>query len=720
MTSYNRFDPAKGYTEHIFHADRVAQSAEPNEMQAQANYRLRRVADVLFSNGDITGGARCTVDPETGACQLEAGSVYIHGAMHDVAAAALQIATQGTVHVGVLYSTRIVTAEEDPSLYNPAVGTSGYGEPGADRLKVSVVWGLQGQGAGDFYPVWTVEDGIVKPREPAPQLNAITQAIRRYDERSTGGTYAVRGLLAIQLPDDEQGRQVYAVTAGAAQVVGAAIEVPADRRLVYAAEPNMAQVSSEPHGSTTEAQQHVTFDRWPVLEPATVRITRRKTAQVVHGSFVGAADPLPDGSVIRINSVTQGAKTFAPDVDYKLTAQQVDWSPTGAEPTPGSSYNVTYEYISTEPVLNQTPRGFDVSGALVGTLILVDYRFALRRIDRIVMDGDGLINVVKGIPATWQPVPPDVPDNMLALGSIYQTWEAATRRTESDGVRMVNMDTLVGYRRRMDDIEMDLAELRLATDTAGRYSGLKKGYFADPMKDDSMRDQGLAQTALVTGGALQLYEAEAAHMLGDGRTAHALEYTLVPVIRQNSVSRSMLINGLAVAGAMPATVTLIPAVDRWEHPQQMQYPKGVILRFGHGANFQATGFTEDMLQPNIDPALIDTTGITLRTIDVAFEIVGFRPLEPLKAVRFDGQTVAATPSAGGGLVADVQGVLRGKFTVPAGIPVGAKAVEFEGEQGTTGRAQFVGSASIKLLVQATANLAWGDRSAGQITITYVV
>ena len=49
MTSYNRFDPAKGYTEHIFHADRVAQSAEPNEMQAQANYRLRRVAEAMLA-----------------------------------------------------------------------------------------------------------------------------------------------------------------------------------------------------------------------------------------------------------------------------------------------------------------------------------------------------------------------------------------------------------------------------------------------------------------------------------------------------------------------------------------------------------------------------------------------------------------------------------------------------------------------------------------------
>lgn len=68
MTSYNRHDPAKGYTQHIFHADRVAQSAEPNEMQAQARYALRRVADVLFADGDITAGARCSVNAETGAC----------------------------------------------------------------------------------------------------------------------------------------------------------------------------------------------------------------------------------------------------------------------------------------------------------------------------------------------------------------------------------------------------------------------------------------------------------------------------------------------------------------------------------------------------------------------------------------------------------------------------------------------------------------------------
>ncbi|MGE8400776.1 MAG: DUF4815 domain-containing protein [Delftia tsuruhatensis] len=719
MTSYNRHDPAKGYTQHIFHADRVAQSAEPNEMQAQARYALRRVADVLFADGDITAGARCTVNAETGACQLEAGSLYLAGAVHDVAAAALVIPVQGTVYIGVHYATRIVTAEQDPSLYNPAVGTSGYGEPGADRLQVSVAWGLQGQGEGDFYPVWTVEDGIVKPREPAPQLNAVTRAIELYDEQSTGGLYVTRGLLTLQLPDDEQGAQVYAITAGAARVGGAAIELPADRRLVYAATANMAAISSEPHSSSTEALQHVSFDRWPVLEPATVRITRRKTAQVVHGSFVGAADPLPDNSVVQLVSVTQGAKTFAPGADYNLVAGQIDWSPAGDEPTPGSTYVAVYEYISTEGVQNQTPRGFDVEGALPGTLILVDYRYALRRIDRIVMDGEGRINVVKGVPAAWQPVAPDVPGNMLALGSIYQTWEPGTRRTEPDSVRVVTMQTLVAYSRRMDEMEMDLAELRLATDTAGRYSGLKKGYFADPMIDDSMRDQGLEQSAMIAAGALQLYEADSAHMLGDGKTAHGIDYTLVPTIRQANVSRAMQINATPTPGALPASVTLVPPVDRWEYPVEVKYPRTVTLNFGYRPPEKST---EQMVTEAIDPARLQSVlgELKLRAIDVGFELAGFQPLEPLQQLRFDGQIVTARPLPGASLVANAQGVIKGSFTVPEGLPIGSKAVEFTGEHGSAGRAQYVGGASLKLTVSVVSNLAWGGRGAGQTTITYVV
>ena len=710
MTAYNRFDPAKGYVAHLFHADRVAQSAEVNEIQSASQHRLRRIADVLFADGDITDGARCTVDADTGACALEAGGIYIAGAVHTVAAAALVVPVVGAVAVGVYYLQRVVTAVQDPSLYNPAINTAGYGEPGADRLQVTTTWGVQSDGTpGDFYPVWAIEDGVGKPREPAPTLNAVTAAIARYDIDSAGGTYVVRGLNTLQLPDAD-GAQVYAITAGAARVNGASIELPVDRRLVYAAAPNTALVSSEPHGSTTEGLQHVPFDRWPVLLPAQVRIQKRKSDPITHGGFVGAADPLPEGSVVQINTITQGGTTYIKDVDYKLTAGQVDWSLSGAEPTPGSTYQATYEFISTEGVQNQTPRGFDVEGALPGTLILVDYSYALRRIDRIVMGADGVLNVIKGIPATWQPVPPDVPATVLALASLYQTWDAATRTTTVDSVRTVPMDKLVAYETRMDGIELDLAELRLATDVNGRFGGLKKGYFADPMLDNSMRDQGLPQTALIADRALQLHEAQTAHLLGDGKTAHTLDYTLVPGVTQASYSRSMTVNDSPIAGELPASVTLTPAADRWEVPGVQAYPKRVTVFYA-----QKTGRSA----PVIDSSLVNTAGITLREIEVQFSLSSFKALEALQSLTFDGQTIALA-SITGTKVANAAGVMTGAFTVPAGLPTGTKTVEFTGANGSSGTASYTGSASLTLNVKYSSYSYWGDIGAGNMKVTYVL
>lgn len=723
MTSYNRHDRAKGYTAAIFHADRVAQSAEMNELQSMQAERVRGIADVLFANGDITEGARCTVDAQTGACTLEAGRVYLNGAVHDLAAAALQVPTVGVVTVGVLYRTRTVTALEDATLYNPAINTSGYGEAGADRLQVLVAWALQtedsGEGGGEFYPVWTIEDGVVRAREPAPTLTAVTQAIARYDRDSAGGTYAVRGLDVMALDIDAEGRQVYAIGAGSARVNGVAVESPVDRRLVLVAVPDTQAISSEPHSSSTAERQAVAFDRWPVLEPAQVRIQKRKTATITHGAFLGVADPLPDSSVVILVSVTQGGTTYVQGADYQLTAGQIDWSLSGAEPTPGSTYQATYEFISTEGVQNQTPRGFEVEGALPGTLILVDYTFALRRIDRIVMDAAGALTVVRGVPAEWSPAAPAIPDTTLALASVYQDWTGPGRVT-ADGVRMVSMQTLVGYSQRMDGIELDLAELRLSTDVNARYGGLRKGYFADPMRDNSMRDQGIEQTAMIEAGALQLYESDAGHLLGDGRTSHALDYTLSIGLRQAGYSRAMPINPHAVAGQLPASVTLAPAIDRWEHTQRLSYPRGISVF--RSANDASAAAAVQRAWDAADKSLLDTSGVTLRQIEVGFEIAGFKPLEPLQTLTFDGQPIDAAPLAGGALVANAAGVLAGRFTVPQGIPVGTKAVSFLGEHGSTGRAQYTGSATVRvrLSVVATAYYYGSGISVGFEDVTYVV
>lgn len=42
------------------------------------------------------------------------------------------------------------------------------------------------------------------------------------------------------------------------------------------------------------------------------------------------------------------------------------------------------------------------------------------------------------------------------------------------------------------------------------------------------------------------------------------------------------------------------------------------------------------------------------------------------------------------IVADDNGVIKGKFTIPAGVQAGAKSVELVGSGGSTGSAVFVG------------------------------
>jgi hypothetical protein len=48
---------------------------------------------------------------------------------------------------------------------------------------------------------------------------------------------------------------------------------------------------------------------------------------------------------VDIVQVRQGGTVYVKNVDYKLTAGQVDWSPAGAEPAPGSSYEVVFLHL---------------------------------------------------------------------------------------------------------------------------------------------------------------------------------------------------------------------------------------------------------------------------------------------------------------------------------------------------------------------------------------
>ncbi|WP_287806146.1 DUF4815 domain-containing protein [Diaphorobacter sp.] len=691
---HQRFDPAKNHEAILFRQDKVLQSAELNDVQAMAAHRLRGIADALFRDGDVVRDARLIVNSDTGAVQAESGAIYLQGAVRGVPTGALVVPTVGVVNVGIYLSTYTVTELEDPSLLNPATGTPAYQEPGAARKVVQPAWGFAGDGQpGEFFPVWVIEDGYVRAKEAPPNLDAITRAIARYDVDSAGGTYIVSGLRTAMAADLPSGEQVYTVEAGRARVAGFPFELQAGRRLVSATAADLLRIDSEPHLSATADAQRIDIDRPPCLGVPQVRITARRTVNIVRGGFGGGADPLPDASVIQIEEVKQSTTTFTNVVDYTLTAGQVNWAPAGDEPAPGSNYQVTYLYVAVVAPADADATGFTVEGAISGSMVLVTYDQQLPRIDRLCLTSSGTFEWLRGVASAWAPTAPVVPDDMLAIASVYQTWDAR-RRVVNDGVVMMPMQKHAGERARLDSVVMDLAELRLTMSAQGMDSGIKKGLFADPFLSDAQRDAGLAQTAAIVRGALQLPMVPTVHQLGTdvtARMAPAHEYRVA--LSQTLRTGPMKVNPYMAFDPLPATVTLVPGVDRWtEVETSWASPITERLDVGSGVETILASSTTSTRMLSEESTLIEH----LRQIEVMFTLAGWGPGEPLASVTFDGITVDASPLDGGTLVGSPAGVLTGKFTIPEKVTAGTKAVIFTGTLGSKGSQTFVGQGTAVL------------------------
>ncbi|GAB7080888.1 DUF4815 domain-containing protein [Megalodesulfovibrio paquesii] len=706
---YDRFDPADHYSRVLFRADRTLQSAELNEVQRSLLDRVKGIGDAILSNGDIVRDCRVSINEATGEVVCESGALYLEGAVRGVPAATFFIPTTGTVAIGVYLRRRVVTEFEDPGLYNPAVGTRGEGEGGAARLQEETAWGYSTDGqTGDFYPIYTVDNGALRAKEPPPNLDSVTQALARYDRDSAGGTYIVSGLRTLMAAgSSEAGQQVYTVSEGRARVYGYPVELTVSRRLTKAATPDLLAVDSEPHLSAGPQAQRLVLDRYPVGAIQQIRITKESTETITHGGYTGAADPLPHTSVVEILEVKQGGITYTPGADYRLTAGKVDWSPAGLEPAPHSAYTVTYRHIAQAVAQDADLQGCTVEGAVANTQILVTYTQMLPRYDRLCLTRDGEFLWIDGVASEWNPQPPRVPDDMLALATVHQTWDSA-RTVRNDGVKTVPMDDIAALNTRMDGILAEVAAQRLTADIITREAGAKRGLWVDPCLGDDMRDQGLAQTAAIVNGVITLPVGVdvVARMAQDVARPLALQATYVPVLEQLLRTGAMLVNPYSAFEPLPALVQLSPAIDRWTDVQtQWASPVTELFNTGH------------FVPGNPNLTLVDQTSSTqaqvvaaestrlqyLRQLAVGFQGAGFAAGETVD-VTFDGLPVATAQ-------ADAAGALAGTFTIPANVPAGSKQVLFAGRGGSRGSAIFSGQGQLTLQTLrnvTTTVLTWHD------------
>lgn len=130
-----------------------------------------------------------------------------------------------TCKVGFQIIESIVDASDDASLLDPALESSNYSAPGADRLKLTPLLKVldidNDAGAPDFVTLFTIKDGIIITNNERSQYNILQDemAKRTFDE---SGDYYVSGLnmtIREHLSDGENNGVIASVNGGNSQVL---------------------------------------------------------------------------------------------------------------------------------------------------------------------------------------------------------------------------------------------------------------------------------------------------------------------------------------------------------------------------------------------------------------------------------------------------------------------------------------------------------------------
>lgn len=708
---WDRYDEAKNYTEVLMRDGYASQASEINEIQSIIAAREGKLARALFKDGDIIRDCQIYVETGAGLVRLGSGEIFAGGQIRNVRSAEFTIPATGTVRIGIVLTEKIISELEDPGLLNPARGHASEGLPGAWRLQVTASWAFAADEEPDnFYGVYFIDDGALRLKEAPPSLDTFNQAIAAYDRRSTGGgTYVTSGLELVYLGNRADDAQMYSLSEGAAQVNGASLDLPTSRTVVNTVGPDLREIEIEVANATSAAAsgagQRITFGHAPAKGLLDCKITVEQTFTLVHGGFQGCSDDLPVTGTLAILEVKQGGTTYPAGTAWIKNGDKVDWSPAGAEPANGSTYTAKVRFLMDYEPEAMDADGFTVKGAVAGTQIIYSYNQMLPRYDRLVLNVDGITEWKHGVAAERNPVTPQIPGAALLLATVYQDWRQP--QITNDSPRVVAFERIAAMEQRQAYILQEIARNRLEISAASRENGMRVGMFVDPLLDDSMRDQGLAQTGAVADGELVLPMLNVAAPVfnADIKRPELRNWNVKNLLEQPLATGDMKVNPYQAYDPFPAQVSLAPPVDQWTEVQT-QWTSDVTRQIRLGNTRYTWGWRTTRTEQTVETVSTQTTAIRyLRQIRVAFTISGFGVGERLKSATFDGRDIFGQIGA---KTADANGDITGSFTIPANVPAGSKLVVFTGAGGTRGTATFVGQGNLTVQTMRNVTSQYGD------------
>ena len=416
---YDRYNKDKNWDSVSVLAGRVLQAAEINEIQSILEAKTKAIGSSIYEQGMIIDGCGISYNSSSKKATLNAGLIFLDGLVYEVTGK--ELAITGTATIGVWKILSVLTEDQDSSLRNPALGYPGYRSPGAYRIIATTQWGLSTETHENstFCEVYRIDGGVIT------RLKKAKPDVARYD-RHAHGNYAVEGL-SVSFVSASSGTQTYKIMKGLAHIEGYETEIFQDISFSVPEVLEDEEITREVTQSETlsENAKKISLAHLPVERVLHVRVTKERTVtNLTHGA-AGCVDELPDESVTKINQVKQGAKFYTEGVDFAFISETdgLDWSLSGDEPTPGSKFDVTYQYrVDAEFTFDTTSVTVSDTDFLRAEPIDVTYDYRMPRKDIIVMDEDSSVELVRGKADAVNPIVPATPSGAIRLAEVSQTW----------------------------------------------------------------------------------------------------------------------------------------------------------------------------------------------------------------------------------------------------------------------------------------------------------
>lgn len=353
-TNYSdRLRSGKPWDKILFRPGYSVQSSELNEIQSIQDKNRQRLGNVFLSEGAILSGCEVVVNSTNGSTVVSPGEVYFDGLIHITPELTTTVPTTGDIVLNLVVTPDVIDEVEDPDLLGKEQGTESYNKPGAHRLTYTYSLSVNVNNAIKLARI--TEGNLTQTYGKVnPSLDPVLKILakRTFDE---SGNFTVDPfkLKIDYLPEEDSQYRTHmklSIKGGSFYVQG----YKSENTITILRLPrplDTKEILDEPE-NYADGTTVYSLDNTPVLRVGNITATvQEDDISIVRGAVGGGQDTVPVAyqPIVDIPTITSaaggGGTVYVKDVDYQIVGNTIDWSLSGAEPSTGSTYYATIQFI---------------------------------------------------------------------------------------------------------------------------------------------------------------------------------------------------------------------------------------------------------------------------------------------------------------------------------------------------------------------------------------